>query len=41
MRKRHFEAEVRAFMEVYNSAWEKNWAFVPLTDEELVPTPRS
>ncbi len=23
-------------MEVYNSAWEKNWAFVPLTDEELV-----
>ena len=36
MRKRHFQAEVRAFMEVYNSAWEKNWAFVPLTDEELV-----
>ena len=23
-------------MEIYNSAWEKNWAFVPLTDEELV-----
>ncbi len=36
MRKRHFQAEVKAFMEVYNSAWEKNWAFVPLTDEELV-----
>jgi GNAT superfamily N-acetyltransferase len=35
MRKRAFEQEVRAFMEVYNSAWEKNWGFVPLTDSEL------
>jgi len=36
MRKRDFENEVRRFMEVYNSAWEKNWGFVPLTDAELV-----
>ena len=35
MRKNAFEDEVRSFMEVYNSAWEKNWAFVPLTDAEL------
>jgi GNAT superfamily N-acetyltransferase len=35
MRKRNFHDEVRSFMEVYNSAWEKNWAFVPLTDAEL------
>ncbi len=35
MRKRDFEAEVRRFMEVYNSAWERNWGFVPLTDAEL------
>jgi GNAT superfamily N-acetyltransferase len=35
MRKRDFESEVRAFMEVYNSAWENNWGFVPLTDAEL------
>ena len=35
MRKRNFEQEVRAFMEVYNAAWEKNWGFVPLTDDEL------
>lgn len=35
MRKRNFEAEVRRFMEVYNSAWERNWGFVPLTDAEL------
>jgi len=35
MRKRDFQHEVRSFMEVYNAAWEKNWAFVPLTDSEL------
>jgi GNAT superfamily N-acetyltransferase len=35
MRKRDFKNEVRRFMEVYNSAWEKNWGFVPLTDAEL------
>jgi GNAT superfamily N-acetyltransferase len=35
MRKRDFRAEVGAFMEVYNQAWERNWGFVPLTDAEL------
>jgi GNAT superfamily N-acetyltransferase len=35
MRKRNMQAEVRAFMDVYNSAWERNWGFVPLTDAEL------
>jgi GNAT superfamily N-acetyltransferase len=35
MRKRDFEQEVRSFMEIYNEAWEKNWGFVPLTDDEL------
>jgi GNAT superfamily N-acetyltransferase len=35
MRKKDFENEVRRFMEVYNAAWENNWAFVPLTDNEL------
>jgi GNAT superfamily N-acetyltransferase len=35
MRRKDFEAEVRRFMEIYNSAWEKNWGFVPLTDAEL------
>jgi GNAT superfamily N-acetyltransferase len=35
MRKKDFEEEVRRFMEVYNAAWENNWAFVPLTDAEL------
>jgi GNAT superfamily N-acetyltransferase len=35
MRKRNLRSEVRAFMEVYNEAWSKNWGFVPLTDAEL------
>jgi GNAT superfamily N-acetyltransferase len=35
MHKKNFEGEVRRFMDVYNAAWEKNWAFVPLTDAEL------
>ena len=35
IRKRNFEDGVRRFMEIYNSAWEKNWGFVPLTENEL------
>ncbi|TAL25682.1 MAG: hypothetical protein EPN94_04800 [Nitrospirae bacterium] len=33
--KKNFSEEMKAFKEVYNSAWEKNWGFIPLTDEEL------
>ena len=33
--KRKFTAEMMVFKEVYNAAWEKNWGFIPLTDEEL------
>jgi GNAT superfamily N-acetyltransferase len=35
MRKRDLDAEVTAFLEVYNAAWEKNWGAVPLTAEEV------
>jgi GNAT superfamily N-acetyltransferase len=35
MRKRDLEAEVNRFMEVYNAAWERNWGFVPVTEEEV------
>ena len=35
MRNRELETEIERFMEVYNSAWERNWGFVPLTDEEV------
>lgn len=34
--KRTFDAEMMVFKEVYNAAWEKNWGFIPLTDEELL-----
>lgn len=33
--KKDIEAEVGRFLEVYNAAWEKNWGFVPLTEEEV------
>jgi GNAT superfamily N-acetyltransferase len=35
LRKRDFEAELGRFLEVYNAAWERNWGFVPLTDNEV------
>jgi hypothetical protein len=35
MRKRDFEAELGRFLEVYNAAWERNWGFVPLSDDEV------
>ncbi len=34
-RKKDLQAEVGRFLEVYNSAWERNWGFVPLTEEEV------
>ncbi|HEX8905932.1 MAG TPA: hypothetical protein VF771_13870, partial [Longimicrobiaceae bacterium] len=30
-----FKAEVARVMEVYNSAWERNWGFIPMTDAEF------
>jgi hypothetical protein len=35
MRKSNLEHEVRSFVEVYVSAWSKNWGFVPPTDAEI------
>ncbi len=35
MVKADLENEVMRFKQVYNRAWEKNWGFVPLTDEEI------
>lgn len=31
----HFEEEVERVKQVYNSAWEKNWGFIPMTDAEI------
>jgi GNAT superfamily N-acetyltransferase len=32
---KNWEQEVRLIKEIYNSAWEKNWGFVPMTDAEF------
>jgi GNAT superfamily N-acetyltransferase len=34
-RKKDLQEEVSRFLEVYNAAWERNWGFVPLTEEEV------
>lgn len=34
--KKRFREEMLIFRDVYNSAWEKNWGFIPLTEEEVV-----
>jgi GNAT superfamily N-acetyltransferase len=33
--KKRFDAEVELIKALYNSAWEKNWGFVPLTEAEI------
>jgi len=30
-----FKNEVKIVLDIYNSAWEKNWGFVPMTREEI------
>lgn len=32
---KEWDREVRIIKDIYNSAWEKNWGFVPMTDEEF------
>ena len=34
-RKKDMHAEITRFLEVYNAAWENNWASVPLSEEEV------
>ena len=31
----NFEGEIQLVKDVYNSAWSRNWGFVPMTDEEI------
>ena len=33
---KRFDAEVEAVWQVYNSAWSRNWGFVPMTKEEFL-----
>lgn len=32
---KRFDADLEAVRTIYNEAWEKNWGFVPMTDEEI------
>ena len=32
---RNFQRELALVKEIYNSAWERNWGFVPMTDAEI------
>ncbi|NNM94479.1 MAG: hypothetical protein HKL88_03330 [Bacteroidia bacterium] len=32
---KNFKEEAKKVMEVYNKAWDKNWGFVPMTDDEF------
>ena len=33
---KQIEQEVERIREVYNKAWERNWGFVPVTDDEFL-----
>ncbi len=35
VKKDYFMSAMRGFREVYNSAWENNWGFIPMSKEEL------
>ena len=32
---KNFDRDVQYLKNIYNAAWEKNWGFVPMTDEEI------
>lgn len=32
---KHFKRDVQIIKDLYNSAWEKNWGFVPMTEAEM------
>ncbi len=35
VRMKELEVEIQRIKEIYNSAWEKNWGFVPMTEREF------
>ena len=32
---KHFNDEVARIKQIYNAAWERNWGFIPMTDQEI------
>lgn len=41
MNLKSFQNEMLIFKSIYNSAWEKNWGFVPMTEEEIEHTAKN
>ncbi|MGC8797111.1 MAG: hypothetical protein ACP5JB_00345 [candidate division WOR-3 bacterium] len=37
---KRFDRDIQFLKDIYNSAWEKNWGFVPMTDQEMDLTAR-
>src|SRR5215212_10912397 len=35
MRKKRIQDEVKAFVEIYNAAWQRNWGFTPMREEDF------
>ena len=35
LKKKQIDREIEHIREIYNSAWERNWGFVPMTDREI------
>ncbi len=33
--KKNFHSEMEIFKDIYNSAWARNWGFVPMSEEEM------
>jgi hypothetical protein len=33
--KKSFQSEMEIFKDIYNSAWSKNWGFVPMSEDEM------
>jgi len=38
---KNFDSEVRALLDIFNDAWQDNWGFVPLTEEEVKLTAKT
>ncbi len=36
VKKENFLSDMKLFQDIYNSAWSKNWGFIPLRDDELI-----
>ena len=34
--KKHFSRDIKCMLEIFNDAWEKNWGFIPFTENEFI-----